>query len=289
MKDYLIHALAVAIVKKQRQIKKALKENPYLGVNIRVSLVSLGFITLLMAVSSGFTSITKTSLENDTNFDIINQEISETIETITVIELPLKEEELEEVKEVIPTREGYLDEEISAFPRYATREIKELDNETIIENILREYDLTRYQFDVIVGIVLAEAKACSYDDAYGVINTIGNRTNSITWSTYFTNGENLYIQAVAPGQFAVYEEGKYLNYLGCYDEAGYQAIIDYLTSGITIHDYLSFKSADSYVANSIQLVAGGNRYHGLMTEDDRLIRETQVEEHFFPKLHLRIK
>ena len=53
-----------------------------------------------------------------------------------------------------------------------------ITKEDKIKYILEKYNLTNEQFKILSAIVLSEAQANSYDDAYAVINTIYNRIHS---------------------------------------------------------------------------------------------------------------
>jgi len=165
--------------------------------------------------------------------------------------------------------------------------IQEPTHEEKVQYILETYNLTPEEFDILCAIVLTEAKENSYDDVYYTINTVYNRTISKKWIRYISNnygedtGFNLYYQAIMPGQFVVYQDGLYKANLGVDSGVGYQAIIDFLynpQSGFPNikHNFLSFKSADSRVEGSVQLVDGGNRYHNELTEEDRIELENKL-------------
>lgn len=159
----------------------------------------------------------------------------------------------------------------------------ELTNEEKIETILDKYGLSKEEFDVLSAIVLAEAEANSYEDAYAVINTIYNRTITQSW-VYEINkirgenaGRSLYYQAIHPNQFVVYQEGFYLGMVGITDVPGYQAIIDFLYTEDAIHEYLSFRSCDSNLVVSYeQFSSNGNKYFNLIRDEDRISDEILV-------------
>lgn len=148
---------------------------------------------------------------------------------------------------------------------------------TDVEKILEMYNLTEEEFDVICAIAMTEAKTDSYEDTYAVINTIYNRTISKTWIDWISDvhgkdvGRSLYYQAITPGQFVVYENGRYKMNLGVRDGESYQAVIDFLLTKELKHDYLSFKSSDTDLRVYEQFVVGGNKYHNSMPEEDRVI------------------
>ena len=161
---------------------------------------------------------------------------------------------------------GYSENEVLVTD-VASANVIERTNEEKVEDILVKYNLTQYQFNVIVAVVMAEAGPDCYDDAYAVINTIYNRTISKNWAYSIKNGTNLYNQVIRSGQFSVYGSGIYKKYLNNTTYAAYQAVIDFLDSEIRIHDYLSFK-ANFVKINGEQLFENGNIYHNLMQEED---------------------
>lgn len=154
-----------------------------------------------------------------------------------------------------------------------------LTNDAKIGIILEQYNLTKEQFDIITAIVLAESKANSYEDAYCVINTIFNRTNSEKWSSWVSNifgnglGNNLYYQVICPSQFVVYDSGIYLNYMNASGLPGYQAVIDFLYTKEKKHNYLSFVANGSDDSDKVQLVENGNLYYNELTEEDAIDKQ----------------
>lgn len=156
-------------------------------------------------------------------------------------------------------------------------------DETIIktdeDKILEMYDLTEEEFNIICAIAMTEAKTNSYEDAYAVINTMYNRTISKTWIDWISDyhgkdvGRSLYYQAITPGQFVVYENGRYTMNLGVREGDSYQAVIDFLLTKELKHDYLSFKSSNTELHDYEQFVVGGNKYHNILLEEDRFIED----------------
>lgn len=142
--------------------------------------------------------------------------------------------------------------------------------------ILERYNLTDYEFEVIVGIVLSEAQANSYDDAYAVINTIYNRTQSKRWVKYISNmygdnkGTSLYYQAIAPNQFTVYKSGRYKKNMNNTKSKGYAAIIDFLYTEDALHNYLSFRSNYIKIKGSVAFSSKGNNYFNELKEENRI-------------------
>lgn len=143
------------------------------------------------------------------------------------------------------------------------------------EMILEKYNLTNEQFKVLVGVVLSEADH-TYEDAYAVINTIYNRTHSKNWVKTVNNrfgkdkGTNLYYQAIAPGQFTVYASGSYKKRMNITSGEGYKAIIDFLYTEKVMHNFLSFRAHHVKVSNSTTFSENGNKYFGLIKEENRI-------------------
>ena len=164
-------------------------------------------------------------------------------------------------------------------------ELEEITLEDKIENICSEFNLTEEEFNVVCAIVLAESKANSYDDAYAVINTIYNRTISNRWVTYISSlydvtnaGESLYYQAITPGQFVIYENGRYKEFLGVREGEGFNAIIDFLTTKKIVHDYLFFRSSDTEVSVFEQFTESGNKYFDVIEENDRIQSDNSLSK-----------
>lgn len=151
-----------------------------------------------------------------------------------------------------------------------------ITKEDKINSILDKYNLTEYEFKVICGIVLTEAQANSYEDAYAVINTIYNRTKSKSWTRYISNmygndkGKNIYYQAIAPNQFVVYQHGSYKKNLNNTTSKGYDAIIDFLYTEEVMHNYLSFRSHNIKVKNSESFSNKGNNYFNVLNIENRI-------------------
>jgi len=159
---------------------------------------------------------------------------------------------------------------------FKKEEVK-LTKEDKVSNILDEYNLSQEEFDVLCAIVLSEAKGNSYEDAYSVINTIYNRTISKKWVEYISDfygkevGDNLYYQAITPGQFVVYEDGVYKKNMGIKEGPAYDAIIDFLTTKEIKHNYLSFRASYCDIKVCKQFVDNGNKYFNEIEEEDRII------------------
>ena len=127
----------------------------------------------------------------------------------------------------------------------------------------REYNLSDYEFNVVVAVVAGEFGK-DLNDALGVVSVILNRCDSNAWSKWV--GASPYKQVTAAGQFEVYLKDYYLSYMpggSSYGSAKYeiakQAVIDGL-NGIRNNEYLGFRAW--YLSNysSKYIVSGGNRY-----------------------------
>lgn len=159
-----------------------------------------------------------------------------------------------------------------------------LNNEGKKKIILEKYKLTEEQFNIVASIVLSEAKANSYEDAYAVINTMYNRIRSKTWISYTNSvlgenkGKSLYYQAICPNQFVVYQDGIYQKFLNSdmTKQNGYQAIIDLLFEEETKHNYLRFLSAEYPSPERKQFVENGNCYFQTLTKSDTIKEEEMI-------------
>lgn len=195
--------------------------------------------------------------------DIIENEIDNSIiidEIIDETSIPL------ETEEVVETTEEIYKETIPV----------ELSNEEKLKIILENYNLTEEEFNIVCAIAMTEAKVNSYEDTYCVINTIYNRTLSKLWHIDINriygedSGYSLYYQAIAPNQFVVYQNGRYLQYLGVREGDSYQAVIDFLYTQEIKHDFVCFRASNCNVPGSIQFVPGGNNYFDALKLEDRI-------------------
>lgn len=179
---------------------------------------------------------------------------------------------------------GYNIERVSKIERTPTEKAgvvlaKTPTNEEKIKEILARENLTQEQFDVIVATVIGEAAPGSYEDAYAVINTFYNRKISKTWInevlrvTGVDNGDNLYAQITLINQSEVYTGGRYKEFLGVTDVPAYQAVIDFLYTLESMHDYLCFFASYGDKEGREQFVDGGNLYYSVLTLGDRVDRD----------------
>lgn len=158
-----------------------------------------------------------------------------------------------------------------------------ISKEEKINWILGEYNINRYQFNVLCAMVLHEAKANNYTDSYAVISTMYNRTVTKKWIDYINSvmgrgcGYNIYCQAIAPGQYVPYNQYKGL-IPKINNTVAEQATIDMLYSKQPNHPYTSFRSAGSPSKGRVQLVPGGNRYFSLVQKDDNYVVALETEQ-----------
>ncbi len=174
---------------------------------------------------------------------------------------------------IVPNKVIVLNEyKYVSLDTYRTVTITDKDK---VSYILKNYNLTKDEFNVLCAIVLSEA-ANTYDDAYAVINTIYNRTHAKNWVRSVDGkfgkgkGKNLYYQAISPGQFTVYSSGSYKRHLNDTKKVGYTAILDFLYTEEIMHDYLSFRSHSIKVNGSESFSKNGNNYFNTLTEKNRV-------------------
>ena len=127
----------------------------------------------------------------------------------------------------------------------------------------KEYNLSGYEFDVVVAVVAGEFDK-NLNDALAVVSVILNRCDSKTWAKWA--GSSPYTQVIAPGQFEVYFRDYYLPYMpggSRYGSEKYevakQALIDGM-NGIRNNSYLGFRASHLTNYSDKYIVDGGNRY-----------------------------
>ena len=290
-------------------VKERLKNNPIMVKRALAFLLSFNMLLALSqynkksTVISDINNLSKFHVESalfpsslrhkkETNYDIAS-----TIQEPEALENPGLEEDINPNSQVVNDYADQLEEKTEEF-EYQEIIIEETQPESImtfdttrnnieygydvIGTILNMYGLTEEQFNVLKSIVIAESKADSYEDGYAVINTVYNRTISQRWSNYVSYlnhenaGFNLYYQAITSGQFVVYENGNYKKYLDVFEGPVYDAIIDFLISQKSIHNYLSFRSAGTYLDEYEQFTPNGNKYFDLLLENDLVINENNL-------------
>ena len=127
----------------------------------------------------------------------------------------------------------------------------------------KEYNLSGYEFDVVVAVVAGEFDK-NLNDALAVVSVILNRCDSKTWARWA--GSSPYDQVVASGQFEVYFRDYYLSYMpggsrygGEKYQVAKQALIDGM-NGIRNNSYLGFRASHLTNYSDKYIVDGGNRY-----------------------------
>lgn len=193
---------------------------------------------------------------------------------------------LQLVENFVSLGEG-IEEDLSEEPADLVEEV--VTNEEKIAIICERYGLTREEFQIIVAVVIAEAKWHSYEDAYAVINTIFNRSISSIWIDEIEKiqgegtGRSMYHQVIQYHQFDPYWlTGSYKEHLNATpeEEPGMQAVIDFLY-GVPVeqengevvlvparlHDYANFVGwCVSHKYKSYSFVERGNEYGVSMKE-----------------------
>jgi len=184
----------------------------------------------------------------------------EIIQELPVI--PVEKEEKEEVQE-----QEDIDEPTDVTtPLYAIDASKYSNNKSmgfVVTENNKHYNLDDDEFDVVVAVVAGEYDR-SLNDALGVVSVILNRCDSKSWASWA--GTSPYDQVVMAGQFEVYFEGYYRDYMPGgtkYGSEKYevakQAVIDGL-NGIRNNKYLGFRAWWVSEYSNKYVVTGGNRY-----------------------------
>lgn len=179
------------------------------------------------------------------------------IQELPVIEV-VEEEKVDE-----PHEEEVVEE---TTPLYAIDASKYSNNKKmgfVVTENNKHYSLEDDEFDVVVAVVAGEYDR-NLNDALGVVSVILNRCDSKSWVSWA--GASPYDQVVMKGQFEVYFEGYYLDYMPGgtkYGSEKYevakQALIDGL-NGIRNNKYLGFRAWWVSEYSNKYVVAGGNRY-----------------------------
>lgn len=193
--------------------------------------------------------------------------IEEKMEDLTLEELPSLDvilEDLDKQEEVNADLEE--EEVVESVPLYSIDASKYINNEAMgfeITEDNKHYELSEYEFNVVAAVVAGEFDK-DLNDALAVVSVILNRCDSEKWSKWA--GTSPYSQVIRAGQFEVYFDGIYLDYMPGGSKYGTdkyniarQALLDGL-NGIRNNDYLGFRAwwisnySDKYI------VQGGNRY-----------------------------
>ncbi len=148
---------------------------------------------------------------------------------------------------------------------YITSEkLLETDNfEVTTGNETYEY-LSDKDYEFFTAVVAAESNGNRHD-ALAVASSILNRCESEKWVAEVDklgmDGTNPISQIKAPGQYQVYEEGRYLEYLNNVSIEVEDACNSALYDGIRNNSYCSFRSNDTVAYSDNLIVEGGNRFN----------------------------
>lgn len=196
-------------------------------------------------------------------------------EDIAVVETKMEDLTLEELpsidtvnKDIDKTKEEVKEEvkEIQSTPLVSVDASKYINNEDMGFKVTegnKQYDLSDYEFDVVVAVVAGEFDK-NLNDALAVVSVILNRCDSDKWKSWA--GATPYAQVIRAGQFEVYSKGMYLSYMpggksygGEKYNVAKQAVIDGL-NGIRNNGYLGFRAWWISSYSDKYIVQGGNRY-----------------------------
>ncbi len=211
-------------------------------------------------------------------------------EPIVIEESPESQKIIIDETQSAPVKMEMPSEEIK--PQKVYYETSSIDE--TINYILEKYNITYDQFKTVVAITRAESDG-TYEDAYAVINTMGNRLESEAWRytaryCYYTedenhnkvrlilDGTNIYDIATSPNQFVVYEKGYYKRYLDTNDGPVFNAVVDYLTTRKRMHDYTYFLAHECTTPEPSERFSDrGNNYYHIPPEEDRIYEEGRTQ------------
>ena len=140
-----------------------------------------------------------------------------------------------------------------------------------INYVLEKYSLDLEQLNVVLKTYLGECGDTYYSEGYVCCDSTLNRTKSSAWHydidrAFFEGaGYNIYYQITAPGQYTVYLYGGYKKFDDPRKYSTTYGVLDCLVLGINVNKYCSFRDKSNSVGE--QLVKGGNKYRGVLTED----------------------
>jgi len=242
---------------------------------IFVQLVVLGYFIFIFLGSNDIKRLEYVEVSNNVNLDKIATSVSllfkdekvvlvdDIFDDLTLNDLPSSDKVIE--SDTSKEENDLLDEPVSV-PLYSIDASKYRSNEAMGFKVTegnKEYNLTDYEFDVVVAVVAGEFDK-NLDDALGVMSVILNRCDSPKWSSWA--GGSPYSQVISAGQFEVYFAGMYLDYMPngkYYGKNKYniakQAVIDGL-NGIRNNNYLGFRASWVTGYSNKYIVSGGNRY-----------------------------
>ncbi|MDE6285159.1 MAG: hypothetical protein K2M17_05380 [Bacilli bacterium] len=161
-----------------------------------------------------------------------------------------------------------------------------------LQYIYQEYNLSAYDFQVLVAVVRQEA-GDSYQEAYNVISNLSNRIKSKQWVNNYPNGRNLIAQVKRSGQYGAYIDGNYKQYMSNYKQLNaFDAVVECLITQKTSHKYKSFQ-APCDAKQGVQLYPGGNVYYHELTSSDLLSLNVKsfndyMDEKFYEDLKQQI-
>lgn len=192
--------------------------------------------------------------------------VEEKVEDLKLEELPSLDVIDDNIEKTIEEKNDKESLKQESTPLYSIDASKYINNESmgfVVTDDNKHYNLTDYEFDVVVAVVAGEFDK-DLNDALGVVSVILNRCDSETWSKWA--GSSPYSQVIRAGQFEVYFDGLYLDYMPSGSKYGTekyniarQAVLDGL-NGIRNNDYLGFRAW--WVTNYSDkfIISGGNRY-----------------------------
>jgi len=193
------------------------------------------------------------------------EEVEEKMEELVIEELPSVDEVKEDANKVEEKKEKE-EETIVSEPLVSVDASKYINNEVmgfVVTEGNKAYDLSDYEFNVVVAVVSGEFDK-NKDDALAVVSVILNRCDSDKWRSW--SGTTPYAQVIRAGQFEVYSSGAYLAYMpggSRYGSEKYniakQAVLDGF-NGIRNNSYLGFRAWHLSGYSDKYIVSGGNRY-----------------------------
>ena len=205
------------------------------------------------SVSLLFTQEDEEKLLEDKLVDLVVEELP----SLDVVQEDVKKVEVPQTKE---------EPEIVGEPLVSVDASKYIDNEPmgfVVTEGNKQYNLSGYEFDVVVAVVAGEFDK-NKDDALAVVSVILNRCDSDKWNQWA--GTTPYSQVIRAGQFEVYGAGYYLSYMPNGSKYGgekynvaKQAVIDGI-NGIRNNNYLGFRAWHISNYSDKYMVYGGNRY-----------------------------
>lgn len=141
----------------------------------------------------------------------------------------------------------------------------------VIEYIMNKYNWSYEKFSSLVSIALCEASS-DYIDGYWVVNTMYNRTITKNWVA--AHGTDMYNQAIAPGQFVVFETSSYYSVLNNFEaqftDPAFRGIIDFLVTNESLHNYLNFHANGVPDIGEELSCSRGNVYYNAIREENLL-------------------